>query len=621
MAISSSSRNKKKKQAKVNAVSSQRNGDFLNVETGGHWFATLLNRRRVEFVFGTTGAGMPDIQDAMVVVKPPKWIQGLHEFVTVNAASGYALASGKPGVAMIDRSVGTQNCVGAFYGAFMNSAPIVVFASANVPGVPIPTGEIEYHYVASLAQMVNPWVKWSTHLESLDTLPEDVEKAFYMATSEHQGPTFVTLRQDLMASGVSQGRVIEPVSPPAPRVPDDASLKKVLNMIVESDNPVMLVSQAGRHPEVPFLLARLAHRLGIGVVERRVFMNYPMTDGLHLGFDTSYADPSLPDGTDFVLTIEMGLLPHYGFKKGVEVVEFRSDPLGRQDVDSGGDYGSSLYPATLRAVCDTEATVSRMIRMLRRGLTTSDESKIVERISKMQQEHRVMYDEWRKLGESACQKETLNGYSVGHVLNTLWRPNYVWVNGVMTYWTQLVRTIVLDQPASYFGNPSEHLGVDIGLAYGVALANRHYQNVKNTGKYAVGRLSSTDKVVVCTAGDGDAIFGNLGAALWTANHYGLGVLYIVLNNSCWAIEWPPMEHSPKHWASRAGDYEFLDLDNPRTDFAKMASAFGVHSASVQTPSELENALRKALATVAKGQPAVVDVVLEKPTGRRASVVP
>lgn len=80
----------------------------FKAKTGGHWFVQLLRDRDVQFVFGTTGAGMPDIQDAMVVVKPPKWIQGLHEFVSVSAAMGYALASGRPGVALIDRVVGTE---------------------------------------------------------------------------------------------------------------------------------------------------------------------------------------------------------------------------------------------------------------------------------------------------------------------------------------------------------------------------------------------------------------------------------------------------------------------------------------------------------------------------------
>src|SRR5690348_15197787 len=98
---------------------SLRESRIVDVKTGGQLFIKLMESRGVEFVFGTTGAGMPDIQDAMVVEKPPKWIQGLHEFVSVCAATGYGLASGQAGVSLIDRSVGTQNAVGAFYVAFL----------------------------------------------------------------------------------------------------------------------------------------------------------------------------------------------------------------------------------------------------------------------------------------------------------------------------------------------------------------------------------------------------------------------------------------------------------------------------------------------------------------------
>jgi len=160
----------------------------VSARTGGELFAKLLSLRKVNYVFGTTGAGMPDIQDALAVVKPPKWIQGLHEFTTVSAAAGYALASEGPGVALIDRIVGTQNSVGAFYAAYMNSAPLVVFASANLPGVPILTGEPEYHYHSNQAHFVQPWLKWHTENHSLETLASDMGKAFHLALSEPRAP-------------------------------------------------------------------------------------------------------------------------------------------------------------------------------------------------------------------------------------------------------------------------------------------------------------------------------------------------------------------------------------------------------------------------------------------------
>ena len=103
--------------------------------TGGEWFLTMLQANGVQYIFGTSGRGMNDSQDAMTAIKPPIWIQGLHEFTSVAAATGYALAAEQPGVALIDRVVGTTNALGAFYVAYENHAPVVVFASHNLPSL------------------------------------------------------------------------------------------------------------------------------------------------------------------------------------------------------------------------------------------------------------------------------------------------------------------------------------------------------------------------------------------------------------------------------------------------------------------------------------------------------
>ncbi len=68
----------------------------------------------------------------------------------------------KIGMALIDRNVGTHNASGAFYCAYMNEAPIVVFASKNVAGVPYESNQIEYHYVNYEGILVYPWIKWNT---------------------------------------------------------------------------------------------------------------------------------------------------------------------------------------------------------------------------------------------------------------------------------------------------------------------------------------------------------------------------------------------------------------------------------------------------------------------------
>jgi len=594
----------------------------LAVKTGAQWFMKLLQGKDVDFVFGTTGAGMPDIQDAMVVEKPPKWIQGLHEFTTVSAAAGYAQASGRGGVALIDRVVGTQNAIGAMFGAYMNSAPTVIFASANVPGVPIQTGAPELHYSFYQTMMVLPWVKWSTQVNALESMPEDIEKAFFMALSEHQAPVYVTLRQDLMAQTVEKGWTAstrgEPIT--SPRVPDDATIQKIVDGILAHDRPLLITSQLGRHPEAVGSLVEFANAFGVGVMERRFFMSYPVSDKLHLGFLTRYHDPEIPDKTDLIIALELGLLPHQNLKD-IDLIDLASDPFHRQDVYAGGDYGASLVPAQIRAVCDSGPTLQKILKYAR-DLRGAEKQKIVERLARLGEEHKRKFAAWQEKASQSYKSNKLDDWSVGFVLNKHLKDNSIWVSGAASSWETLLKTFRVDRPGSYFGNGSGHLGIALGMAYGVALADKKYADVQDMGSYKIGSIvGGSKKVVLCTTGDGDAIFGNIDSALWTCAHYGIGVLYVILNNACWAAEWLPIANSSQHWAKNSGDYEFLDLENPKIDFTSIAGGFGVCAKRIENVEQFDYELPNAVEVVKKGKPALLDLQLEKFTGTTSSVVP
>lgn len=244
---------------------------------------------------------MAEIQDAMVIVKPPKWIQGLHEFPTVNAAAGYALASEGLGIALIDRNVGTQNASGAFYCAFMNEAPVVVFASKNVARVPVESNQVEYHYVNYEGMMVYPWIKWSSQLESLDTLANDLAKLFYVSKSEPWGTAYFTLRQDLMAKRLDDGfgknvfekmQQISTQSNP-PRVLDGPTIEKIYDELLSHSFPEIVVSHLGRKKSNLKSLLNFAHSFGLIVNDYRSFMNFPITDVLHVGFTKMTLPPKL----------------------------------------------------------------------------------------------------------------------------------------------------------------------------------------------------------------------------------------------------------------------------------------------------------------------------------------
>ena len=602
----------------------------MSAETGGELFLKILQEKNVDFVFGTTGAGMADIQDAMVVVKPPKWIQGLHEFVTVNAAAGYALASEDFGVALIDRNVGTANAVGAFYCAYMNSAPVVVFASVNLPGVPIPTGEVEYHYVSNEANLIGPWIKWNARSEALDTLFDDVSKAVFLAKTEQQGPVYVTLRQDLMARDLT-GKSIprrkadkrNEVPDVSIRLPDEASIDRIYEEVITHSMPEIIVSHLGRHRDNVSSLVNFAHTFGIAVNDLRTFMNFPTTDFLHVGFTQPTKPPKLLPETDLAIALEAGMLPNHKFPERCDVIDLTSDPFHRQDVVGGGDYGSTLFPAAVRSICDVGPTLELVCKVAERRISSKEKETIEDRASKTKTAHQRIFEKVKDQAQKSIDSGKLDPFSIGKVLNDKWQANCIWVDGTISPREQLLSLVQLKEAGTYFSNPSLHLGAAVGMAYGVALSTRHYVDVKgDENRLMVGRIShpASRRPVICTVGDGDAIFGNISSALWTCSHYGVGVVYVILNNACWGVEWPPIENSTKHWAKNANDFEFLDLDRPRISFEGIARGSKVEARTVETPDAFADALGFAIKNAAIDLPTLIDVQMEKYTGNVASSI-
>jgi benzoylformate decarboxylase/acetolactate synthase-1/2/3 large subunit len=101
-------------------------------------------------------------------------------------------------------------------------------------------------------------------------------------------------------------------------------------------------------------------------------------------------------------------------------------------------------------------------------------------------------------------------------------------------------------------------------------------------------------------------------ALWTAAHHKIPMLIVMHNNRCYHQEimhvqrMAALHNRPQHTA-RIG----TEITNPDIDFAKLAQSMGVWAEGpVTDPAKLGPALRRAIAIVKKGQPALVDAVCQ-----------
>jgi acetolactate synthase-1/2/3 large subunit len=137
------------------------------------------------------------------------------------------------------------------------------------------------------------------------------------------------------------------------------------------------------------------------------------------------------------------------------------------------------------------------------------------------------------------------------------------------------------------------VGYNAPASLGAALANRKY-----------GRLS------VSIQGDGDLMFAP--GTLWTAAHHNIPILYVMHNNRAWHQEVMYVQAMcNRHGRGVENAHIGTTITDPNIDFAMMAKSMGVYAEGpIINAKDVGPALKRALAVVRKGQPALVDVVTD-----------
>src|SRR4029078_12897992 len=121
---------------------------------------------------------------------------------------------------------------------------------------------------------------------------------------------------------------------------------------------------------------------------------------------------------------------------------------------------------------------------------------------------------------------------------------------------------------------------------------------------------------VAVGGDCDFLFNP--GTLWTAAHHRIPMLYIVHNNRAYHQEYMYLQAmAARHGRGITNTATGIAITEPNVDYATIARGFGVHGEGPITDrNDLAPALKRAIAVVKSGQPALIDVVTDPRSGRR-----
>jgi acetolactate synthase I/II/III large subunit len=559
-------------------------------ETAADAWLGLLAARGVEYLFANGGTDFAPVVEAYAKGRKLGWrlpqiVIVPHENMGVAMAHGYAMVTGRPQAMMVHVGVGTANSLNGLINASRQNVPIL-FTAGRTPiteSGAVPAARNNYIHWAQehfdQGGMLREFVKWDYELRHAEQIETVLDRALAIAKSEPQGPVYVTLPREVLASQFqnpfSENSTIVQASPPAA---DPEALEEAARLLGGAQNPLLITASGGRTSDSARAIEQLAQMLAVPVVHYRprhlaLSTEHPM----HCGWDPH----ALLKQADVVLVVECDVpwIPKEGKPRSqAKVIHIGADPLFES-------YPLRGFRADLALTGAVAPTLQALWRAAQKQAVS------LKRIEERRKAVSLLSDEIRKKGRAGVDPAptSITGKWLSACVNKVLDDNTILVNEYPT----VLEEMVIREPGRYFGNPSAGgLGWGMGAALGA-------------------KLASPDRTVICAVGDGAYMFGNPTAVHYVSEAMRLPVLFVIANNARWAaVHRSTLSTYPKGYASAEKEPPFATLE-PSPRFEHVVQASGGHGERVSEPKALVPALKRALKVVKEEKrQAVLNVCLE-----------
>src|SRR5215831_1960295 len=358
-------------------------------------------------------------------------------------------------------------------------------------------------------------------------------RAAKTALAPPTGPVFLALPGDILKA---EGE-IDLMGPTrvGPRLRGDAAeIAKAAVILAEAKRPVIMAGDAVAQSHALAELVELAELIGAPVYAEFVpnTASFPASHPLFRGNVTRLqtAVRKILDEYDVLVSAGADLFT-LSLPSNVDPMP-PGMPLIHLDTDPW-EIGKN-YPATAAILGDPKSTLPELSAMVRERMTSAARGEARARL--------------QTASDAVVIEEALSS-SPGIRL--------------------LVRS---DDPQSYFGLRGGGIGWGLPAAIGVKLALPH-------------------RPVVALIGDGSAMYTV--QALWTAAHYRIPVVFVILNNTSYRILKQRL-HALRGHAEQVDTYVGMELVAPAIDFVGLARSLGVAAERAKTVHDATDLIGKAL---------------------------
>ena len=161
--------------------------------TGAEIVVRCLQEEGIEHLFGYPGGAVLYIYDELGKQKTIEHILVRHEQAAVHAADAYSRSTQKVGVCLVTSGPGVTNAVTGIATAYMDSIPMVIL-SGQVPTHAI---GLDAFQECDTVGITRPCVKHNFLVKDVKDLAMIMKKAFHIATTGRPGPVLVDIPKDI----------------------------------------------------------------------------------------------------------------------------------------------------------------------------------------------------------------------------------------------------------------------------------------------------------------------------------------------------------------------------------------------------------------------------------------
>jgi acetolactate synthase I/II/III large subunit len=585
------------------------NVDVLTADrTGSDFMVDVIKSLGFEYLCSNPGSSFRGLHESIINYggnNNPEFITCCHEESSVGMAHGYAKIEGKPAFVMAHGTVGLQHASMAIYNAYCDRVPVYIIVGNSVDATMRRPGVEWDHSVQDAAALVRDFTKWDDLPMSLEHFAESAVRAYKIAMTPPMMPVLLVADGALQEGPIAQnaGAHIPKLTLASPPEGDSGAVAEVARLLVGADNPVILADRAARTPAGLARMVELAEALQAPVIDMGGRLNFPTRHPLN----QEEQRRTLIAGADVILGLELadfwGAVHSYR-----DQLHRTSRPAIRPDaklisITSGdlylkGNYQDfQRYPEVDLAIAgEAEATLPALTEAVKH-LANADRKRVFQdRGSKLAAAHQQGLERAR---DAATYGWDASPISTARLSAELWAQikDQDWslaseVGNGMSNWP--LRLWSFDKHYQYTGSSGGYgVGYNAPSSVGAALANRKH-----------GRLT------VSIQPDGDLMYAP--GVLWTAAHHRIPLLSIMHNNRAYHQELMHIQRmANRHSRGVTSAGIGTTLHDPPIDYAKVATGLGMYAEGpISDPKQLGAAIRRAIAVVMRGEPALLDVVTQ-----------